>query len=154
MRGEQFCKVWLIAVYLTQEFPDHAVPLLRVLVHAAVVAVGHDADLVVKVEDLGDVLDQVDVVALELVVARQRLLVLLVHDVGLGLDLERKWSVTIHLTNQILSAVPSNVVRGSEVGQYSEDTRTNIVVMMRVLFPRLSTSSEYASVKFRVKFVP
>ena len=95
MRGENnFAKYGSIAVYLTQEFPDHAVPLLRVLVHAAVVAVGHDADLVVKVEDLGDVLDQVDVVALELVVARQRLLVLLVHDVGLRLEGERNWSTS------------------------------------------------------------
>ena len=59
--------------YLIPELPDHAVPL-AVGVDVAVLAVGHDVELVLELELLGQGLDQVDAVALVLLLERHPLL--------------------------------------------------------------------------------
>ena len=55
---------------LGQQLPDHSVPGVGLGIVGAVSPVGYDMDGIVEAQDLGDLLDQVDVVALVPVVQR------------------------------------------------------------------------------------
>ena len=65
---------------MVDELAHHAVPLALVVL-GAVLPVRHQLDLVGEAEDVGQLLEQVQAVALEAVVPVQRLVRLLVHHI-------------------------------------------------------------------------
>lgn len=70
---------------MLDELLDHAVPL-SLLVLRAVLAVGNQPDLIGEAQDVGQLLQQVDAKPFKAVVADERLVRLLKHDVWLLLS--------------------------------------------------------------------
>lgn len=79
---------------MVYEFPHHAVPLALVIL-SSVFAIGHQFYLIGEAQNVGELFEQVQAVALKAVIAIQRLIGFLVHHVGVFLKHDTFFAVSL-----------------------------------------------------------